>query len=30
VIISKGKNDVIGGGMPYGILKSYLNKKLSE
>jgi protein-disulfide isomerase len=30
VIIAKGKNDVIGGGMPYNILKSYLNKKLSE
>jgi protein-disulfide isomerase len=24
------KKDVIGGGMPYGILKSYLNKKLGE
>lgn len=28
VIIAKGKRDVIGGGMPYGILKQYLNQKL--
>jgi protein-disulfide isomerase len=28
VIIAKGKREVIGGGMPYGILKQYLNQKL--
>jgi protein-disulfide isomerase len=30
VIVSKGKREQISGGMPYNILKSYLNKKLSE
>jgi protein-disulfide isomerase len=30
VIIAKGKRDVIGGGMPYTILKQYLNQKLSQ
>jgi protein-disulfide isomerase len=30
VIIAKGKRDVIGGGMPYMILKQYLNQKLSQ
>ncbi len=30
VIIAKGKRDVIGGGMPYSILKQYLNQKLSQ
>ena len=28
VIVAKGKRDVIGGGMPYTILKQYLNQKL--
>jgi protein-disulfide isomerase len=28
VIIAKGKREVIGGGMPYAILKQYLNQKL--
>jgi protein-disulfide isomerase len=30
VIIAKGKREVIGGGMPYGILKQYLNAKLAQ
>jgi protein-disulfide isomerase len=30
VIIAKGKRDVIGGGMPYTILKQYLNQKLAQ
>lgn len=30
VIVYKGKRDVIGGGMPYVILKSYLDKKLEQ
>ena len=30
VIIAKGKRDVIGGGMPYSILKQYLNQKLAQ
>ena len=29
-IVYKGKREQIAGGMPYAILKSYLNKKLSE
>jgi protein-disulfide isomerase len=30
VIVAKGKRDVIGGGMPYSILKQYLNQKLAQ
>jgi protein-disulfide isomerase len=30
VIVAKGKRDVIGGGMPYAILKQYLNQKLAQ
>lgn len=30
VIVAKGKRDVIGGGMPYPILKAYLNQKLGQ
>jgi hypothetical protein len=30
VIVAKGKRDVIGGGMPYSILKQYLNSKLAQ
>ncbi|HWF08539.1 MAG TPA: thioredoxin domain-containing protein [Bryobacteraceae bacterium] len=30
VIVSKGKRDVIGGGMPFMILKQYLNQKLTQ
>lgn len=30
VIVSKGKRDVIAGGMPYSILKQYLNQKLAQ
>lgn len=30
VIIAKGKRDVIGGGMPYSILKQYLNQKIAQ
>lgn len=29
-IVSNGKREQIAGGMPYGILKSYLNKKLGQ
>jgi protein-disulfide isomerase len=30
VIVAKGKREVIGGGMPYSILKQYLNSKLAQ
>jgi protein-disulfide isomerase len=30
VIVAKGKREVIGGGMPYAILKQYLNQKLAQ
>lgn len=30
VIIAKGKREVISGGMPYSILKSYIDKKLAQ
>ncbi len=30
VIVAKGKRDVIGGGMPYSILKQYLNQKIGQ
>jgi protein-disulfide isomerase len=30
VIVAKGKRDVIAGGMPYSILKQYLNQKLAQ
>ena len=30
VIVAGGKRDVISGGVPFGILKSYLDKKLSQ
>ncbi len=30
VIVAKGKRDVISGGMPYSILKQYLNQKLAQ
>jgi len=30
VIVAKGKREVIGGGMPYTILKQYLNQKLAQ
>jgi protein-disulfide isomerase len=30
VIVAKGKRDVIGGGMPFSILKQYLNQKLAQ
>jgi protein-disulfide isomerase len=30
VIVAKGKRDVIGGGMPYSILKTYLNQKIAQ
>jgi protein-disulfide isomerase len=30
VIVAKGKRDVISGGMPYTILKQYLNQKLAQ
>jgi len=30
VIVAKGKRDVIGGGMPYTILKQYLSQKLAQ
>lgn len=30
MIVSGGKREQIAGGMPYGILKSYLNKKLGQ
>jgi hypothetical protein len=30
VIVSKGKRDVIGGGVAYPILKAYLNQKLGQ
>jgi protein-disulfide isomerase len=30
VIVAKGKRDVIAGGMPYSILKQYLNQKIAQ
>jgi hypothetical protein len=30
VIVAKGKREVINGGMPYPILKAYLNQKLAQ
>ena len=30
VIVAKGKRDVIGGGVPYPVLKQYLNQKLGQ
>jgi protein-disulfide isomerase len=30
VIVAKGKRDVISGGMPYSILKQYLNQKIAQ
>ena len=30
VIVAKGKREVIPGGMPYLILKQYLNQKLAQ
>lgn len=30
VIVAKGKREVIAGGMPYNILKQYLNQKLAQ
>ena len=30
VIVAKGKRDVIGGGMPYSILKQFLNQKIGQ
>ena len=30
VIVYKGKRETIGGGMPYTILKSYLDRKLEQ